>query len=67
MITWSPEHAVMSKVQDALIRAAKSAREDARRHGVPIVIWRDGQVVLEDPGTETVSPSVQRSGDTKSS
>jgi len=67
MINWSPENAVMSKIQDALIRAAKSAREDAHRRGVPIVVWKDGQVVLEDPGTETVNPPVQRPGDTKSS
>lgn len=66
MITWSPENAEMGKIQDALVRAAKAAREDARRHGVPIVVWKDGQVVLEDPGTE-VRPPVRGSGDTKSS
>jgi len=49
----------MGKIQDALIRAAKTAREEARRHGVPIVVWRDGQVVLLDPGAETVSPPAQ--------
>jgi len=65
MITWSPENAEMGKIQDALIRAAKTAREDARRHGVPIVVWRDGQVVLEDPGAETVP--AQGTDDTKSS
>lgn len=47
MITWSPENAEMAKIQDALIRAGRTAREDARRHGVPIVVWKDGQVVLE--------------------
>jgi hypothetical protein len=67
MITWSPENAEMAKIQNALIRAGQTAREDARRHGVPIVVWKDGQVVLEDPGTEIVSHPVQRSGDTKSS
>ena len=64
MITWSPENAEMAKIQDALIRAGQTAREDARRHGVPLVVWKDGQVVLEDPGTVTVPP-VQQSGDTK--
>lgn len=62
MITWSAENAEMAKIGDALIRAAKSAREEARRHGVPIVVWKDGQVVLEDPGVDPV----QDSGGTKS-
>jgi len=66
MITWSPENAEMAKIQDALIRAGQTACEDARRHGVPIVVWKDGQVVLQDPRTETACP-VLRSDDTKSS
>lgn len=59
MITWSPENAEMGKIRDALIRATESAREEARRHGVPIVIWRDGQVVLEDPAKEPTDTDTQ--------
>ena len=47
MITWSPENAEMAKIQDALVRAAKTAREDARRLGQPVVVWKDGKVILE--------------------
>ncbi len=50
MITWPPEHAEMAKIEAALVRAAQAARDLARRHGVPVVVWRDGQVVLESPG-----------------
>jgi hypothetical protein len=39
----------MGKIHDALVRAAKAAREEARRHGQPVVIWKDGKVVLEYP------------------
>ncbi len=47
MIKWPPEHAEMAKVEAALIRASQAARDLARRHGVPVVVWKDGQVVLE--------------------
>lgn len=47
MITWPPEHAEMAKIEAALIRASKAARDLARRHGVPVVVWKDGQVVWE--------------------
>lgn len=50
MITWPPEHAEMAKIEAALVRAAQAARDLARQHGVPVVVWRDGQVVLESPG-----------------
>jgi argonaute-like protein implicated in RNA metabolism and viral defense len=36
----------MGKIEAALIRAAQAARELARMHGEPIVVWRDGKVVL---------------------
>lgn len=52
MIAWPPEHAEMAKIEAALIRASKAARDLARRHGVPVVVWKDGQVVweyVEDP------------------
>jgi argonaute-like protein implicated in RNA metabolism and viral defense len=47
MINWPPEHAEMGKIEAALIRAAQAARDLARMHGEPIVVWRDGKVVLE--------------------
>ncbi len=34
----------------ALRRAARRAREIARRTGTPVIIWRDGKVVKEYPG-----------------
>ena len=46
IINWPPEHAEMGKIEAALIRAAQAARELARMHGEPIVVWRDGKVVL---------------------
>jgi hypothetical protein len=60
MIAWPPEHAEMAKIEAALIRAAQAARDQARRHGVPVVVWRDGQVVLESP--DDAPPSAQRTG-----
>ena len=47
MIKCPPEHAEMAKVEAALVRAGEAARDFARRHGVPVVVWKDGQVVLE--------------------
>jgi hypothetical protein len=47
VITWPPEHAEMAKIEAALIRASQEARDLARRHGVPVVVWKDGQVVWE--------------------
>jgi hypothetical protein len=58
MITWPPEHAEMGKVEAALIRAAQVACDQARRHGVPIVIWKEGRVVHEPVG-ET-APAAER-------
>jgi hypothetical protein len=58
MIAWPPEHAEMAKVEAALIRASQAARELARRHGVPVVVWKDGQVVLE----YVVEPPPQNAG-----
>jgi hypothetical protein len=47
MIAWPPEHAEMAKIEAALIRASNEARDLARRHGVPVVVWKDGKVVWE--------------------
>jgi hypothetical protein len=33
----------------AMIRAARSAAEQAKQHGQPLVLWRDGQVVRVMP------------------
>jgi hypothetical protein len=59
MISWPPEHAEMAKIEAALVRAAQAARDLARRHGVPVVVWRDGRVVQESPD-EALPPSPQR-------
>jgi hypothetical protein len=59
MISWPPEHAEMGKIEAALVRAAQAARDLARQHGVPVVVWRDGQVVLESPG-ETLPSTPQQ-------
>jgi hypothetical protein len=60
MIKWPPEHAEMEKVESALIRAGQAARDFARQHGVPVVVWKDGQVVLEhveEPPPKDAGPS----------
>jgi hypothetical protein len=36
-------------IEAALLRAAQRAREVARQHGTPLVIWRDGRVCEVDP------------------
>jgi DhnA family fructose-bisphosphate aldolase class Ia len=33
----------------AMIRAARRAAEQAKQHGQPLVLWRDGRVVLVMP------------------
>ena len=33
----------------AMIRAARRAAEQAKQHGQPLVLWRDGQVVRVMP------------------
>ena len=57
MINWPPEHAEMGKTEAALIRAAQAARDLARMHGEPIVVWRDGEVVLESVDDEQMTKS----------
>jgi hypothetical protein len=62
MIAWPPEHAEMAKIEAALIRASKAARDLARRHGVPVVVWKDGQVVweyVEDPPSGTAETTAK--------
>ena len=45
-----------TEIDQALRRAARKAREDHRRAGLPLAVWRDGKTVwvpveeLEDPG-----------------
>jgi hypothetical protein len=33
----------------AMVRAARRAEEAARRHNLPLVLWRNGRVVEVDP------------------
>lgn len=35
----------MQGSRTAMIRAARRAAEQARQHGQPLILWRDGQVV----------------------
>jgi len=35
----------MADSRRAIIRAAKRAADDARRFNLPLILWRDGQVV----------------------
>jgi hypothetical protein len=50
----------MAKVGPALRRAAQRARELARLHGVPLVIWRDGRIVHIPPGQIEDLPEFRR-------
>jgi hypothetical protein len=34
-------------------RAARTAREVARRYGTPIYVWGNGKVVAKDPNDDT--------------
>ena len=49
MRQWPTEDADMAKVGPALYRAAQRARELARRNGVPLVVRRQGKMVLVPP------------------
>lgn len=58
---WPPEHAEMGQIEAALRRAAEAAREQARLHGVHVVVWKNGRVVWEPtvdtaPATPTSKP-----------
>ena len=37
------------RVGRALRQAAKNARDEARRHGLPIYVWENGKVVAKKP------------------
>lgn len=39
----------LEKVESALHEAYLQARREAFVHGVPVVLYRDGQIVLEKP------------------
>lgn len=39
----------MQGSRTAMIRAARRAAEQAKQHGLPLVLWRDGQVVRVMP------------------
>jgi hypothetical protein len=36
-------------VKRAMPKAARRAREVAKRYGTPLVLWQDGRVVLKKP------------------
>lgn len=43
------KYSEMQGSQAAMIRAARRAAEQAKRHGPPLVLWRDGRVVRVMP------------------
>jgi hypothetical protein len=45
MIQQNEKYADMEGSRTAMIRAARSAAELAKRHKQPLLLWRDGQVV----------------------
>jgi hypothetical protein len=49
MIKRTEENADMMGTRAALFRAARRACERAKRHGLPVAIWRDGKVVRVPP------------------
>ena len=46
----------------AMRRAAKKVREEARMHGRPIVVVREGRIVKEIPGPEEDESGVDAAG-----
>lgn len=56
MTNWSPSDADMRQVEPALLRAAQAAQDMARRHQIPLVIWRDGRIVHVPPQELPLTP-----------
>ena len=53
---------LLLKAGDALVRAARSARELALRTGTPCYIWEDGRVVNIGAPVQAPAPSLERDG-----
>ena len=49
MIQQHDKYPDMEGSRTAMIRAARRAAEQAKQHGQPLVLWRDGQVVRVMP------------------
>lgn len=45
---------LMAKAKKALEEAVERVKEEHRRSGEPMAIWRDGRVVFVHPGENTV-------------
>ena len=45
----------LSLVEAALKRAAQMARERAARHGLGVVVWKAGRIVIEKPNRDADS------------
>ena len=43
----------LSRVEAALLRAAQRARKTAKDTGTPLVIYRDGKIILQPVDEET--------------
>ncbi len=48
-MTTEQQKALTNRAIEAIRAAVKSVVDDHRRHGRPIVVWRDGKVVREMP------------------
>ncbi len=48
-MTPEQQDTLTNRAVDAMRAAVKSVVDDHRRHGRPIVVWRDGKVVREMP------------------
>ena len=47
----------MQEAPKALLRAARRAREIAKRMGTGVIVFRDGVIVEESPDEDTEDPS----------
>jgi hypothetical protein len=62
VVNWDKENQDMAGSLQAMLRAAKRAREIARQTGTPLVIWRDGRIVHVSPEVDTVTNPPGRIG-----
>jgi len=44
-MNWSEKNQDMAGTQAAMVRATRKALHEAKQHGEPVPLWRDGKVV----------------------
>ena len=54
----------MQEAPKALLRAARRAREIAKRMGTGVIVFRDGVIVEESPDEDTEDPSAAAGSNT---